>query len=65
MFQNEELKFLEKLGFKVNPNYKLCDSINEAINVWENWHDKKDKENYLDRGFAKKIVGKTETIIEI
>lgn len=42
--QIEELQKLEKLGFKVNQNYKLCKNIDEVIKYWKSWNNKKDKE---------------------
>ena len=33
--QNEELLFLRDLGFKVNPNFKHCDTIDEVIEYWK------------------------------
>ena len=43
--QIEALEYLKKLGFTVNPNYKLCKNINEVIEYIEYW---KDERNHLD-----------------
>lgn len=53
--QKEELEYLEKLGFKVNKHFKLCHNIDEVINFWKYWQDKKDKEDYLIDGVVVKV----------
>lgn len=56
--QIEELQKLEKLGFKVNPHYKLCKKIEDVIKYWQNWHNKKDHEEYLIDGVVIKLNDK-------
>jgi DNA ligase (NAD+) len=53
--QFDELNFLQKLGFKVNTNFKLCQNIAEVINFWQSWQKKKDKQNYLIDGVVVKV----------
>lgn len=53
--QIAELKYLEELGFKVNKNFKLCQSIKEVISYWQSWQKKKDKEDYLIDGVVVKV----------
>lgn len=53
--QEEELKLLQKLGFKVNKNYRLCRDIAEIIDYWKEWQKKKDKEEYGLDGIAVKV----------
>jgi len=53
--QSEELEYLQKLGFKVNKHFKLCKNIEEVINFWKFWQDKKDKEDYLIDGVVVKV----------
>jgi DNA ligase (NAD+) len=53
--QLAELNELEELGFKVNKNYKLCKNINEVIEYWKVWGQKKVKENYLIDGVVLKV----------
>ena len=53
--QIEELELLEKLGFKVNQNYKLCKSLDEVQDVFEYWADKKGKQEYGIDGIVIKI----------
>ena len=53
--QIKELELLEKLGFKVNKNYKLCQNIEEVIAYWKEWQKKKDKEDYWIDGVAVKL----------
>ncbi len=53
--QDEELKYLERLGFKVNPHHKVAKSIDEVIKFWKEWEKKKDKEDYLIDGVVVKL----------
>jgi len=53
--QIKELELLEKLGFKVNKNYKLCQNIEEVIAYWKEWQKKKDKEDCWIDGVAVKL----------
>ncbi len=53
--QSEELEELGELGFKVNPHFKKCNDIEEVIRYWRDWHDKKDKEDYLIDGVVVKV----------
>jgi DNA ligase (NAD+) len=38
----DSLKTLGKLRFPVNTNYRLCKNINEVIQYWQAWEDKKE-----------------------
>ena len=53
--QEGELEYLNSLGFKVNPHYKLCRSIEEVITYWKEWQKKKDKQDYLIDGVVLKL----------
>ncbi|KKU67535.1 MAG: ligase protein [Parcubacteria group bacterium GW2011_GWA2_47_16] len=53
--QFEELEFLKKLGFKVNPHNKHCRDIGEVISYWKEWQKKMDKEDYLADGVVVKV----------
>lgn len=53
--QVDELKELQKLGFRVNPHFKQCKTIDEVIAFWQHWHDKKEKEDYLIDGVVVKV----------
>lgn len=53
--QEEELKMLGELGFKVNPHRKLVKNIDEVIEYWKYWQDHKDKEEYWIDGVAVKV----------
>lgn len=53
--QQQELERLKALGFKVNPHYKLCKTIDEVILFWEQWHAEKDKQPYLVDGVVVKV----------
>lgn len=53
--QNDELKLLSELGFKVNKNFKLCNNADEVIGFWNKWQEKKDKEDYFFDGVVVKV----------
>ncbi|MDQ1284245.1 MAG: ligase [Patescibacteria group bacterium] len=53
--QAEELGLLEKLGFKVNEQHKLCRNIEEIQEYYDEWKNKKDKEDYGIDGVVIKI----------
>ncbi|MDO8565251.1 MAG: NAD-dependent DNA ligase LigA [bacterium] len=53
--QEEELKLLKELGFKVNPHFKKFKDIEGVISFWKLWANKKDKEDYLIDGIVVKV----------
>ncbi|MEK7177047.1 MAG: NAD-dependent DNA ligase LigA [Patescibacteria group bacterium] len=53
--QEEELKLLQQLGFKVNPHFKKAQDIEEVIKYWKTWQDKAQKEDYLLDGIVVKV----------
>ncbi|MCX6766536.1 MAG: NAD-dependent DNA ligase LigA [Candidatus Moranbacteria bacterium] len=53
--QIEELRLLQRLGFKVNQHYKLCKNLDEVEKVFEYWSDKKNKQEYGIDGLVIKI----------
>jgi DNA ligase (NAD+) len=53
--QTAELLLLRKLGFKVNPHFKLCKNIEEVISFWEVWQKKAPKEDYWIDGVVVKV----------
>ncbi|MCI0542502.1 NAD-dependent DNA ligase LigA [bacterium] len=53
--QTEELRRLQKLGFKVNKNFKECKNIEEVISFWRSWESKKKKEMYWQDGVVVKV----------
>lgn len=53
--QEEELEFLNELGFKVNPHHKKLANIEEVIKFWKSWEHKKDKQDYLIDGVVVKV----------
>ncbi len=53
--QDDELKLLQKLGFRVNNHFKHCKTMDEVIDYWNIWQKKKDKEDYLIDGVVIKI----------
>lgn len=53
--QYENLKLLEKLGLKVNPNHKLCKNINEVLKYCQEWEEKREKLPYEIDGVVVKV----------
>jgi DNA ligase (NAD+) len=53
--QVEDLQILQKLGFKVNENYKLCRSLEEIQKLYESWEHKRNKQEYGIDGVVVKI----------
>ncbi len=54
-FQHEELALLKKLGFVVNPHYKVCKTIEDAITHYRHWVPKKHDEEYGMDGTVIKV----------
>lgn len=53
--QIEELELLKKLGFKVNNQYKFCKNIEEVQEFYEEWTDKRSKQDYEIDGIVIKV----------
>ncbi len=53
--QCEELSYLQKLGFKVNPYFKRCTDIEAVIAYWREWKKKKNTEEYWMDGVVVKV----------
>jgi len=53
--QVEELELLEKLGFKVNKNYKLCRNLEQIDDLFKSWEPKRNKQEYGIDGLVIKI----------
>ena len=53
--QREELLRLRALGFKVNPHFAHCRTIEDVIRYWEEWKTKMPKEDYLADGIVVKV----------
>jgi len=53
--QIEELELLDKLGFKVNRERRLCQNIDEIQKVYEEWSRKRNKQDYGIDGLVIKI----------
>ncbi len=56
--QIDKLEFLKELGFKVNPNYKICKNVDEIEEFYQRWIKKKDKKDYGIDGIVIKINSK-------
>lgn len=57
--QEEELKFLQDLGFKVNRSDKLCKNADEVIEYWRAWEAKKASQDYYFDGIVVKLNDQT------
>ncbi len=53
--QEEELKLLTQLGFKVNQEYRRCANIKEVINYWKEIQNKKNKYDFGVDGIVVKL----------
>lgn len=53
--QSENLQLLRDLGFRVNPNYKVCKSINEVLEYCNYWESKRDDLPYEIDGAVLKV----------
>ncbi len=53
--QYQILRFLEELGFEVNPNYTLCKQIEEVFDYLEYWQDFRQTLNYETDGVVIKV----------
>ena len=53
--QHEELEYLRGLGFKVNPHFKFCETIDGVIEYWKKWSAKKASEDYWIDGVVVKV----------
>jgi DNA ligase (NAD+) len=53
--QLSELERLEKLGFKVNQNRKLCKDLKEVVGFWQEWQKKKETQDYWIDGVVIKV----------
>ena len=53
--QYEELKLLQSLGFKVNKHFTEVKDIDGVIKYWQEWEEKKTKEDYWIDGVVVKV----------
>ncbi len=53
--QFESLEFLRRMGFKVNPNRKICYSLDEVRNYYEYWDTERRNLPYMTDGVVVKI----------
>lgn len=56
--QSDEIDLLEKLGFEVNPNHEVFDSLDGVEKYYQKWQTKKDKLDYGLDGIVIKINSK-------
>ena len=53
--QIKELKLIEQLGFKVNPHRRYCKNIEEVQKFYEEWTDKRSRQDYEIDGIVIKV----------
>jgi len=53
--QYDSIMYLKKLGFKTNPNTKLCKNIEEAIEYCKKWENKRNALDYATDGVVIKV----------
>ena len=51
----EVFQYLKKAGFRVNPHFKLCKDIEEAIRYCDSWDDKRHKLDFNIDGMVIKV----------
>jgi DNA ligase (NAD+) len=51
----ECLEAIKKFGFPVNPHYKLCKNIDEAVSYCNSWESKRDELDYQVDGMVIKV----------
>ena len=56
--QSEELELLKKLGFKVNPYFKVCKNVTEVQRFYEEWTKKRHDLPYQLDGIVIKVNSK-------
>ncbi|MBY0294368.1 NAD-dependent DNA ligase LigA [Patescibacteria group bacterium] len=57
--QEEELKYLQGLGFKVNKHWKLAKNIDEVVSYWKTWGKKNKSQGYWIDGVVVKVNNRT------
>lgn len=55
LFHHENLKLLSEFGFRVNPHYKLCNSINDVLLYCKYWEGKRETLPYEIDGVVVKV----------
>ena len=58
--QEEELKLLRELGFKVNPHFKQCATPEAVLAYWQDWQEKSDSLPYGLDGVVVKVNKRAE-----
>ena len=53
--QWENLRAIKELGFKINPHSRLCRTLGEVIDYWEEWTEKRDTLDYDADGVVIKV----------
>ncbi|HRH22684.1 MAG TPA: NAD-dependent DNA ligase LigA [Candidatus Paceibacterota bacterium] len=53
--QSGELEYIRGLGFKLNPHFRVCSSVEEVISYWKEWQKKSAKQDYLLDGVVVKV----------
>lgn len=51
----ETMQYLKELGFKVNPNIKLCKNAKEVVEYCKEWEFKRNELNYATDGVVVKV----------
>jgi DNA ligase (NAD+) len=55
MTHTEELEFLKDTGFRVNPDFRLCHTIEDVISYCDSWEDKRGSLDYATDGMVVKV----------
>ncbi len=53
--QEEELLFLQKIGFKINQKFRFCRGLEEVEKMYQEWRDKRNDQEYGIDGLVLKV----------
>lgn len=53
--QDQELRYLQELGFKVNAHFKVVHSVEEIMEYWRHWKEKSKSQGYWIDGIVIKV----------
>lgn len=53
--QDENLRTIADLGIKINPNHRLCRSIDEVVGFYNEWEERRDSLDYEIDGLVVKV----------
>ena len=55
ILQSDELTYLKELGFKVNKHARVCKTIDDVLDFWNEWKNKSKNQDYWIDGVVVKV----------